>query len=409
MLSTHHSLQALAVVGVLISLTASPSYAAADCNCNLTGAGQCNASGGVPCYKTVANDTLGNAYPNVVQDYFSYSGTTASGLTGNRVKSGTGTLFRGDDEDHANIVYYRTNWSSVTNSNLGKLLVFLPGRGAQPRNYTNFLKTAAASGYRAVIALSWVNASDEAGHEIAPPDVCTASAGIFSTEAARQECFVNLRGWLAYGQNMSSTYAAEFPYVAQYPGADNNIDRRLTDLIDWLRQKFPNQSWGDYINTSTNNVIYTNNITLAGHSSGGGQAAFMANQINVRRLILLASSEDDIGPITFVSPVSPSFLATHPTPSSSMFALWHDTDPFVLSIEANVGSGGLNLPGSPIDVNVNPAPWNTNLYVGSTDSTNPVPTSCYGASVPANGHNWVASNCDPNIAYRAVWQSILQK
>jgi pimeloyl-ACP methyl ester carboxylesterase len=142
-----------------------------------------------------------------------------------------------------------------------RLLVFLPGTGAEPKNYRAFAQHAANLGFHAV-GLMYPN-------EPAINQVCAGSKDITAHSRARLE--------IIDGTDRHSAIQVN---------AANSIINRLVKLLTWLHQKHPSDNWGQYLDGSQ---PAWNRIIIAGHSQGGGHAGVIGKHYPVQRVILFSA------------------------------------------------------------------------------------------------------------------------
>src|SRR6185503_18998227 len=93
-------------------------------------------------------------------------------------------------------------------------------------------------------------------------------------------------------------------------GPHNCILHRLVKLLESLDQQYANEHWGQFLQ---NGKPVWNKITVAGHSQGGGHAAFIAKLFVVNRVVMFSSVGDATGGPSWVSA---PWLTTHVTPSN---------------------------------------------------------------------------------------------
>jgi pimeloyl-ACP methyl ester carboxylesterase len=144
-----------------------------------------------------------------------------------------------------------------------KLLIFLSGTASFPRNYQRFTELAATLGYH-VISTNYLN-----------------SVGV--TKCAQQsdmECFEQFHREVIFGNQ-----ECDFVNVNEA----NSINNRVVKLLEMLSKQFPSQDWSQYINKG---LLNYENIVIAGHSQGGGHAAYWAHQFPFSRVIMFASPND---------------------------------------------------------------------------------------------------------------------
>lgn len=150
----------------------------------------------------------------------------------------------------------------------GKLFVFFPGTGARPDDYTNLIENAAANGYTA-IGLSYRN-------EIAVRSLCTLGG----PGAGDPDCQEKVRTEIITGEDSSELVDVSF---------SDSITHRLTELLDYLAVTDGSADWGGFLIDGAPNW---SSIAVAGHSQGGGHAAFLGKLEQVDRSILFSSTEN---------------------------------------------------------------------------------------------------------------------
>lgn len=220
----------------------------------------------------------------------------------------------------------------------GELLVFFPGTGAEPDWYSTFLEHAAGLGYH-VIGLAYPNDLS------VNFDLCQGSADPNCPLSAREEI---LRGIDASGLALDVS-----PADAAIP--------RLVALLEHLARTEPDGGWDRYLDADA--MPAWSEIAAAGHSQGGGHAAFLARTEELARVVLLDATE-------------PSPWTTEPmaTPAERMWGLAHAEEPIVAPIERSWEN--LGLPGEAVDVDAGAAPWNgSHRLITSTDECRGDPTS----------------------------------
>lgn len=144
------------------------------------------------------------------------------------------------------------------------LLVFLAGTGAEPAQYAELLRTGAARGYH-VIGLSYTNAQSVEG-------LCQ--------ESGAEDCHAQVRSEILTGQDAT-------PLVRITPA--NSIVNRLHKLLQWLHAQFPDEGWDRFVGDAAPDW---SRITVAGHSQGGGHAAFIAKRVQVARAVYFGAPPD---------------------------------------------------------------------------------------------------------------------
>lgn len=190
---------------------------------------------------------------------------------------------------------YHQTYLNTAVSPLNKLFLFLPGSNSNPFAYDGVQKLAAENGYHS-LGISYSNAT------ISP--LCAGTNDSL--------CFDKVRAEVITGAALSDLVNVN---VA------NSINNRVLKALQYLNLNYPSENWGQFFNGST---ILWNKIAVAGHSQGGGHAAFIAKQNPVDRVVLLASPKD-----YFTSPLSKAAAwIDNPsvTPTCKYYALTHEDD-----------------------------------------------------------------------------------
>jgi Secretion system C-terminal sorting domain len=180
-----------------------------------------------------------------------------------------------------------------------KLVLFLPGTGAVPMNYSLFERTCATLGFHS-IGLTYPNDVTING-----TDVCGSSTDTSCYRKARLEVLI--------GQDLTTKLDVN---------RANSIENRLTKLLKYLHTQNPTQGWGQYLNGD--NIVWSK-IIIAGHSQGAGHAAFIAKTYKVDRAIMFSWADWS----TALNSAAPWVSATGATPPEGYFAFIHPKDGLV--------------------------------------------------------------------------------
>jgi hypothetical protein len=229
----------------------------------------------------------------------------------------------------------------------GRLFVFLPGTGATPAVYRLIVRSAAARGLHAV-GLNYPN-------EQAVGMLCNASP--------EPDCHGQVRGEVFTGEDLS-------PLVSV--GASDSINRRLARLLATLHTLFPAEGWGQYLTAGEPDW---SRIRIAGHSQGGGHAAYIAKRRSVDRAIYFSSPAD-----WSTATGQPARWVLEPgvTPALRQFGFTHLQDPLVTYATAS-------------------AIWQA-LGLGAFGS----PATVDGAAAPYGGSHQLVTDAAPNLAAQTV-------
>jgi hypothetical protein len=221
----------------------------------------------------------------------------------------------------------------------------LPGTGAVPRTYRLITQTGPTQGYHA-IGLNYLN--DDAVNAL-----CANS-----TDA---DCSGKVRREVITGENSSPLVNVD---------ATNSIVGRLRTLLVYLRTNFPNEGWGSYLN---GNDIVWSNIVAAGHSQGGGHAAYLGKLFSLERIAMF-SAPGDIG----LSPTSSAPWLSLPavTAPSRHYGFTHTADNLIPvgTATANWQALGLSAFGGPVSVDGASTPFSNSRQLTSSAAPNPNPT-----------------------------------
>ena len=258
----------------------------------------------------------------------------------------------------------------------GRLFVMLPGTGAVPRFYREVVRTGASRGYHA-IGLTYPN--DEAVGTL-----CAANTDPDCAGKARREVIL--------GEDTSPVVSVN---------SANAIAGRLSALLTFLNATFPNEGWGQFLIGGQPNWAL---ITVAGHSQGGGHAAYMAKLFQLDRTVMF-SSPGDVG----IAPGSVALWLSLPniTPVSRQYGFTHTADELVplALVTSNWRTIGLAAFGAPVSVDGAVSPFGNSRQLITSVAPNPNPPS----PVPAPMHSSpVVDAVTPLTAngdflYRPVW------
>lgn len=192
-------------------------------------------------------------------------------------------------------VYYNPLCTSINSA-----LVYLVGSYDSPSSTVKFPALAANNGYH-VIVLKYQN-------DVAAKTACSNSLVA--------NCYENFRQEILTGTDVSTEVAVD---------STNSIVNRLEKLFLYLDQNYPSENWGQYMK---NAQIDWTKIVVAGHSQGGGHAAYIAKTNLVEKAIFFASPNDYSS--AFNRP-APWFSGSWISPKSSLFGfnnLQDDVVPF---------------------------------------------------------------------------------
>lgn len=191
-----------------------------------------------------------------------------------------------------------------------RLFVVMPGTNNRPVDYRLFSAEAARAGYH-VIGLMYQN---DRGVDA----LCKGDSDPGCAEKARMEVLT--------GTDHSSKLTVT-------PG--NSIDHRLARLLAYLSREYPEQKWHRFLHQGQPDW---SKIAVSGQSQGAGQAALIARERLVPRVVMLSGPPDQANP-----PAVDAWVHMRETPADSYYALYHVKDNFIRGIAANMGPAGFDL------------------------------------------------------------------
>ena len=273
-----------------------------------------------------AGTTEPTVYSNVRQDFANAQDDL---ITARIIKTDLGL---GSDEEpsYKPTEGYRVYVDPNTASN-NKLLVFLPGCGMTPSDYTQFLMRAASHGTRVIGLMFWNSCNDSDAKSRCPIDYNA------TTSPTADECFTNLRHFQY--NNQGPGLAPDFltsGSTALNLRTEDSVRNRLRKLLRWLVVKFPNQGWEQFapMNDTTFNTspfVKWNLVTLAGHSEGTKVGAYIAAHEKLAKASFFSGPSEHVNltPTTGTCPwISPSGYipsSTH-TDATDIYEFWSEHD-----------------------------------------------------------------------------------
>jgi len=304
------------------------------------------------------------------------------------------------------------------------LVVFLGGSGTNPTDYE------AISRYAAQLDYPVINLAYETG-------LTTVGLSCPNITANTDDCFTNYRGETlfgkdqAYGDGSTTTYSSAAATVSnddsvvnrlvcalQFIARDEANSGALTGfgaanfLVDASASPYPTQPYATYdqyglkVRDSSGNVIkhgpnkaypVWSNIIVAGHSQGGGHAAFLGLNLPkpVKRVVMFSAPNDNVKPQPTLSNPSPDGLPASwivgpsTTPLANFWGLRNTREDRFGDFTTNnwKALGGLGLSS------------NSETRVGAGDQLDGTATSHTLLTTIPNGydflgnHNSTAANC----------------
>ncbi len=172
------------------------------------------------------------------------------------------------------------------------LLVFFPGTGSEPKSSWPFLEAAADAGYR-VIGLMYDNG-------VSVPQTCGPQADPACSDRFREKRI--------FGD-------AESKDIDDLPA--ESVVNRLVKFLQSLDAHLPRDGWGQYLVNGQPNWA---RIAVAGHSQGGGVAAYIAKKKSVYRMINLSGAWDRV---EATKQWAPWITSPSATPMDRWYAAYH--------------------------------------------------------------------------------------
>jgi hypothetical protein len=172
------------------------------------------------------------------------------------------------------------------------LLVFFPGTGSEPNASWPFLVAGADAGYR-VIGLMYDNGASV-------PQTCGPQADPACSDRFREKRI--------FGD-------ADSADIDDLP--NESVMNRLMKLLHYLDQIQPDQHWAQYLKSG---LPKWSRIAVAGHSQGGGVAAYIGKKRSVYRVINLSGAWDRV---EATKEWAPWITSPSATPMDRWYAAYH--------------------------------------------------------------------------------------
>ena len=276
------------------------------------------------------------------------------------------THFRLNSSPHHMISPNSDNYAARTDQ-YSPLLLFLAATGYRPSQYRDFLATARDSGYH-VLALDYWN----------------KGASVARTCGMNAACYTHVQRNRLDGSDPS-------PVSSVNPA--NSIVARLLDSLRHLQSADVAGRWQQYL---PGGRIDWANIVVAGHSQGGGEAAYISHIHAVRGVLMFSSPVDsDHG-------VNASWMSSPgATPASRMYGFDSSGDVFGARILASWNALGMGAFGAVANVG-------TAIPAGSHELV-----SHRDLGTPAEAHVRNITDSVPLVngqpMFSAVWKWMLQQ
>jgi hypothetical protein len=254
-----------------------------------------------------------------------------------------------------------------------KLLVFFPGSYGDPSRQQLIVEEAAQLGYQA-INLSYPNSWTVGG-------LCRNSGDTDCYEKVRQE--------IIDGNNHSEEVDID---------RANSIENRLVKLLHYLDKEQPSEGWSNYL---SGEKPRWESIIVAGHSQGGGQAAMIAKNNLVARVVMLSAPLD----FNKESQMTASWLSSsHVTPTERYYGFAHVEDKGFEQIQESWRLLGMAKYGDIVKVENESSPYG-NSHQLVTDLT-PARRNKYHGSVATD--ETTPKSADGTPVFEPVWQYLFE-
>jgi pimeloyl-ACP methyl ester carboxylesterase len=192
------------------------------------------------------------------------------------------------------------------------LLLFLPATGSVPEQYTRFLDTAHAEGF-SVLGLAYPNTGPSLAHSCESDMAC-------------------------YGDMLANRFDGTRPTRFSSVGEDDAILARLRDALAYLADHDPAGRWQRYRDGSS---VRWKRLVVAGHSQGGGEAAYISHLHPLRGALLFSAPAESLDERT-----AEWISMTSATPESRVWALDDVHDVYAARIAPTWRALGIT-PGAP--------------------------------------------------------------
>lgn len=252
-----------------------------------------------------------------------------------------------------------------------KLLLHLVGTFDNPASTSLFPSYAANRGYKS-ISLKYPNGK---------------SATTACKNSTDPECFKKYRREILFGEDSSTVIDV------------NKVDcilNRTTKLLIYLNNTYPDQGWNAFL-TQTSEINWSN-VTISGHSQGGGHAAYIGKKFNANRIIMFASPNDYS--TNFNRPAL-WLNSTGATPDSNYYAYGNLYDEIVqFSLQFQVWNAlGLSNYGDSINVNRQTCPFKYSRVLYTTDTSS-------ASRIAGNHNNVIIDDYTPKVNNQAIFEPV---
>ncbi len=240
----------------------------------------------------------------------------------------TETKARDTDPDIDNRNQNHLSFYNPSCESNGTLLIHLVGSFDNPNSTMLFPSLAANMGYH-VVSIEYPNQRSAKG-------ICGDSND--------RECFYNFRKEIIDGIDLNPDINVN---------ESNSIINRIKKLLIYMDENFENQNWSSFLQGDSINWKKT---IVSGHSQGGGHAALIAKEHDVKRIIMFAAPNDYSDVLNTQAEWT---LRASQTPDSAYFGFNNLNDRVVNFWKQKEGwdNIGMSSFGDTINVDINESPY----------------------------------------------------
>lgn len=265
----------------------------------------------------------------------------------------------------------RDDFAARTNAD-GPLLLFLPATRARPADYQRFLDAALQDGYH-VLGLDYWN----------------LGRTLSGTCQADPDC---------YGAVQRNRFDGSRPSQFSEVTPAGSIVSRFRDAIAYLDDHDPDGGWDRFVQGDTD--IAWRDIVVAGHSQGGGEAAYISHIRSVQGVIMFSAPVESLGAAHAAWMDRPGR-----TPVDRMYAIDDVRDVFGPRIRGSWKVLGLDGPTGPFRTDTAPPGTGADPHAILTDIE---------VGSPGQSHSRIIKDSTPLGAdgtprMLSLWQWLLQR
>lgn len=250
-----------------------------------------------------------------------------------------------------------------------KLFLFFSGSFGKTANNRLIVRLAANNGYHA-INLRYPN---------------SWSVGRLCSRTDDANCFEKVRLEILDGTNRSDRVNIS---------RANSIENRLIKLLLYLHAQHPDEGWLKYLE---GNAPKWSSMIIAGHSQGGGQAAIIAKEYVVARVVMLGAPSDYSRAL---DTPAPWLYEPHATPADRYYGFTHANDSGASRQLQAWKALGMAAYGPVINVDNKQFPYNNSHQL--VTSVMQVPQTRYHGSLAVDAYTPLLSDGTP--IFQDVWQ-----